>query len=160
MRILIISDSHGVTSTLEKFLQKAGKADMLIHLGDVGKDVEYIRKYAGCETHIIAGNNDFNYDIPEEEILQIGKYKVWITHGHKYHVNWSLDHIADEAVCCGMDVVMFGHTHVPLVAYKKNIIVVNPGSIALPRQDNRKASYAIMELDSAGEAHFTIAYMD
>lgn len=160
MKILIISDSHGMTSKLEKVMEKAGKADMLIHLGDVERDVEYIRKHAGCETHIIAGNNDFNGNIPKEEILQIGKYKVWITHGHRYHVNWDLDVIADEAASLGMDIVMFGHTHVPVVAYKDNVILVNPGSIAFPRQDNRKTSYMIMELDGEGEAHFTISYMD
>lgn len=159
MKILIISDSHGITSNLKKFFEKAGKADMLIHLGDVERDVEYIRECAGCETHIIAGNNDFNSDIPKEEILQIGKYKVWITHGHKYHVNWNTDIIGEEAVSYGVDIVMFGHTHVPIVEYQEKVILVNPGSISLPRQDNCKRSYMIMELDSVGKAHFTIAYL-
>lgn len=159
MKILVISDSHGMRRQLEKVINKAGKIDMLIHLGDVETDVEYIRKYAGCETHIIRGNNDYNVDVPNEEILQIGKYKVWLTHGHRYHVNWDLETIADEAAGIGMDIVMFGHIHVPLVEYRGSVILVNPGSISLPRQNNRKGSYILMETDSEQEAHFSIAYL-
>lgn len=159
MKILIISDSHGMTERLEKVLQKAGKIDMLIHLGDVGRDVEYIRQHAGCETHIIKGNNDFNVNVPKEEILQIGKYKIWLTHGHRYGVNWGLEMIADEAASMDMDIVMFGHIHIPLVEYRENVILVNPGSVSLPRQGNRKGSYILMDIDREQEAHFSIAYL-
>lgn len=159
MKILIISDSHGMTNRLERVISKAGKIDMLIHLGDVEADVEYIRKHAGCESHIIKGNNDYNVDVPNEEILQLGKYKVWLTHGHRYHVNWGLETIADEAAGIGMDIVMFGHIHIPLVEYRGDVILVNPGSISLPRQDNRKGSYILMDIDRNGEAHFSIAYL-
>ena len=141
MKILIISDSHGKRERLDKVLEKAGNVDMLIHLGDVGADVEYLRKRAGCETHIIKGNNDYNVDVPKEEILQIGKYKVWLTHGHKYYVNWGLERIAQEAACIG------------------NVTLVNPGSISLPRQENRKGSYIFMEVDQEQEAHFSVAYL-
>ena len=159
MKILIISDSHGKRERLDKVLEKAGNVDMLIHLGDVGADVEYLRKRAGCETHIIKGNNDYNVDVPKEEILQIGKYKVWLTHGHKYYVNWGLERIAQEAACIGMDIVMFGHIHIPVIEYHGNVTLVNPGSISLPRQENRKGSYIFMEVDQEQEAHFSVAYL-
>lgn len=159
MKILVISDSHGRREQLEKVFHKAGKVDMVIHLGDVGADAEYIRKHAGCETHIIKGNNDFNADVPKEEILQIGKYKVWLTHGHRYHVNWELQTIADEAAGIGMDIVMFGHLHIPIIEYRSNVILINPGSVSLPRQENRKGSYILMEIDREQEAHFSVAYL-
>ena len=40
-----------------------------------------------------------------------------------------------------------------------DIIAVNPGSLTYPRQENRKPSYIIMELDREGKVHFTINYL-
>ena len=42
----------------------------------------------------------------------------------------------------------------------KDIIAVNPGSMTYPRQEGRRPSYIIMELDGEGNAHFTINYME
>ena len=60
----------------------------------------------------------------------------------------------------GADIVMYGHTHRPVIDISKNIIAINPGSLSYPRQENRKPSYMIMELDSAGEAHFNLYYIE
>ena len=54
---------------------------------------------------------------------------------------------------------MYGHTHRPVVDIEDDIIAVNPGSLTYPRQDNRKPSYIIMDLDREGKAHFTINYL-
>ncbi len=54
---------------------------------------------------------------------------------------------------------MFGHSHKPLVDISQNIIAVNPGSLSYPRQEGRKPSFVIMELDKEGEAHFQIQYL-
>ena len=43
------------------------------------------------------------------------------------------------------DIVCVGHTHIPFVLEVGNKIVVNPGSIGLPRDGNPRASYAILE---------------
>ena len=57
----------------------------------------------------------------------------------------------------GADIVMFGHTHVPLIKKIDDVTLINPGSITIPRQSGRRPSYAFMEIDRDGEAHFTIA---
>jgi hypothetical protein len=46
-----------------------------------------------------------------------------------------------------------------VVEYDKDIIAVNPGSLTFPRQEGRRPSYILMELDEKGEAHFTINYL-
>lgn len=43
------------------------------------------------------------------------------------------------------DIVCVGHTHIPFVLEVGNKIVVNPGSIGLPRDGNPRASYAVLE---------------
>ena len=82
-----------------------------------------------------------------------------LTHGHYYYVSAGLDTLRKEAYSRGMDIVMFGHTHRPLIEYDKELTVINPGSLSYPRQPGRKPSYIMMELDREGEAHFTIHYL-
>ena len=55
---------------------------------------------------------------------------------------------------------MYGHTHIPLIQYEQGMYIINPGSITLPRQEGRKPSYILMELDRFGEVHFTLNFLD
>ena len=159
MKILIVSDTHGRERNLEKVLEKTEPIDHLIHCGDVEGSEDYIRSLAGCPTHIVAGNNDFFCDLPKEEEFLIGKYKVLLTHGHYYYITMGTQMIKEDAVARGFDIVMFGHTHRPCLEQDKGIVVLNPGSLSFPRQEGRKPSYIMMDLDRQGEAHFTINYI-
>ena len=57
------------------------------------------------------------------------------------------------------DIVMYGHTHRPLIDIRKDIIVMNPGSLSYPRQEGRRPSYIVMETDQNGDAEFEIKYL-
>ena len=48
------------------------------------------------------------------------------------------------------DVVMFGHTHVPLIKEKKDMLLLNPGSISLPRQSGREKTYIVLRAGEKG----------
>ncbi len=160
MRILIVSDTHRRTGNLDKVLRLVQPVDMLIHLGDVEGSEDYIRACVDCPVHIVAGNNDFFSDLPMEEEIQIGRYKVFLTHGHYYSASMGIQRLKEEALARGAQIVMFGHTHRPLIDYGKDkVIVVNPGSLSYPRQEGRRPSYVLMDLDRDGEAHFSIAYL-
>ena len=71
----------------------------------------------------------------------------------------SNENLKHEARMRGVDIVMFGHTHRPVVDFGGDIIAVNPGSLTYPRQEGRRPSYIIMDLDREGKAHFTINYL-
>ena len=45
------------------------------------------------------------------------------------------------------DFVILGHTHVPMVEYVDRVTVLNPGSCAQPRDQDRRGSYAILDLE-------------
>ncbi len=47
--------------------------------------------------------------------------------------------------------VILGHTHVPMVEKAGNVTVINPGSCSQPRDQERRGSYAILDL-ATGEA--------
>lgn len=160
MFVLIISDSHGIRYRLDEVLNRVKKVDMIIHLGDICGDAEYLRKQADCPVHIVAGNNDFGGELPREEIIEIADKQIWLTHGHRYHVNYGLAEIIEEAETLGMDIVMFGHTHVPVVREENGLNIVNPGSLAYPRQIGYKPSYILMEVDLEKNFHFSLDYLD
>ena len=135
MRILIISDTHGSHRNLDEVLEREKDIDMLLHLGDVENDDDYIEAVMDCPVHIVAGNNDYFSYLPREKEIQIGKYKVFMTHGHNYYVSMNTERLRQAARQRGADIVMYGHTHRPKVDASEDVIVVNPGSLSYPRQE-------------------------
>ena len=160
MRVLIVSDTHGRHSALDRALEAAGEIDLFIHLGDVEGGEEYINAVVDCEKHMVRGNNDFFSDLPREDEFYIGPLKVFITHGHAYYVSLDTEYIVEEAKARRADVVMFGHTHKPYFHETDGITVLNPGSLSFPRQEGRKGSYMILETDEKGTAHYEQKYLD
>lgn len=158
MKLLIVSDTHKRNDNYFEVLRQQ-KPDMVIHCGDA-EGAEYaLTEAADCPVQIVLGNNDFFSYLPKELMLEIGHYRVWVTHGHNYYVSMGSENIKREAVARGADIVLYGHTHRPLVDIDSNVIAVNPGSLSYPRQEGKRPSYALMELDDEGEVHFTIKYL-
>ena len=156
MKVLIVSDTHRKNDNYFKILEMH-KPDMVIHCGDAEGSEYALTQAADCPVYIVMGNNDFFSELPRELELQIGKYKVWVTHGHNYYVSMGNELIKEEAIARGMDIVFYGHTHRPVVDIDDEIIAVNPGSLSYPRQEGRVPTYAIMEIDRFDQVHFTIA---
>lgn len=160
MKILIVSDTHRNNANYLKVVERTGPLDMVIHCGDVEGSELVISRAAGCPVEMVQGNNDFFSELPREKEFMVGQYKVWLTHGHNYYVSMNNEMIKREAREREADIVMCGHTHKPVVDIGSDLTLVNPGSISYPRQENRKPSYIIMEIDGAGEAHYTINYLN
>ena len=159
MKILVVSDTHKHHENLEKVLSKIGKIDCMIHLGDAEGYEDYIASIANCPLYIVAGNNDWFSNLDKEMTIMLGKYNVFLTHGHYYYVSLGIENLIEEGRAKEKDVVMFGHTHVPMIKQFDDITILNPGSISYPRQDNHKPSYIVMEIDRKGEAHYTLNYL-
>lgn len=159
MRILIVSDTHRREENLLRLIEKMGPLDLLIHCGDSEESEEFYLAVAECPVQIVAGNNDYFSGLPREREFQLGKYKVWLTHGHNYYVSMGDAVIREEAVSRGVDIVMFGHTHRPVVEVEPQLTLLNPGSLSYPRQEGRRPSYILMELDREGRAHYHLNYL-
>ena len=159
MKILVVSDTHRKLENLKVILEREQPIDLLIHLGDAEGDEDSIAEMAGCRLEIVAGNNDFFSNLPREKELRIGSYRVLITHGHYYYVGSGIEDLKREALARGADVAMFGHTHIPLIEYGDEIVVMNPGSLSYPRQEGKRPSYILMDIDKKGVAHYEIEYL-
>ncbi len=159
MKILIVSDTHGDEDNLIKALEKEQSLDLLIHCGDVTGAEYEIEQYAGCKSVFVAGNNDFFSRIPREVELDIEGVSVWVTHGHNYYVSTNPEYIKKEARLRGVDIVMYGHTHRPIVDEEEDLITVNPGSLTYPRQEGRCPSYAVLEVNEGEITRLEIMYL-
>ena len=159
MKILVISDTHKKHKNLETVIARVSPIDMLVHLGDAEGGEDYIEALADCPVHIVGGNNDFFSVLPREEEFFIGKYKVFITHGHHYYVSMSEARIQEEARSRKADIVMYGHTHRPSLKMEDDLVTLNPGSLSYPRQEGRSPSFIMMDLDKNGEMHYNVCYL-
>ena len=159
MKILIVSDTHGRDTNLEIAVEKEAPFDMLIHCGDVEGREFFIEALAECPCCIVAGNNDFFSDLPREEEITLGGRKALVTHGHYYGVSMDLYGITEEAASRGCEIVLFGHTHRPTAERCNGVLAVNPGSLAYPRQQGRRPSYAVMEASRTCGVQVEIRYL-
>lgn len=152
MRIFVISDTHG---RVENFLDAAGsleRPDLIIHLGDLVNDGIKIEEKLGIDTVIVKGNCDiYPSDFDEEKILTIKGKKILITHGHKYGVKMDNLRLLYKGKEEGVDLILFGHTHRPLLEKQDDILIMNPGSTSLPRFFSDK-TFGIIEIGEDIEA--------
>ena len=160
MKVLIVSDTHGREQNLAEALEQTGPIDQLIHLGDVEGGAEHIRELAGdAPAAIIAGNNDFFCDLPNERIFTLGGHRIFMTHGHGYFVHSGTLYLKREARKKGADIVMFGHTHKPYMEVDNELLVLNPGSLSLPRQEGHRPTYIVMEIADDGQISYELCYL-
>ena len=159
MKILIVSDTHRNEDNLIKALEREKNLDLLIHCGDV-EGAEYeIENYVGCKAIFVAGNNDYFSRLPREVETQVEDYTVWVTHGHNYYVNTNPEYIKKEAKARNIGIVMYGHTHRPVIERSRDLIAINPGSLTYPRQEGRRPSYAVLEIEKREVKRLEILYL-
>jgi len=159
-QLLVISDSHGHKENLyDALIQKGKECDALIFLGDGIEDLlnlieenhnlEQKDKFLPSVIVFVQGNGDDSYysyytdeikkiDIPEtQEITAAGK-RIFITHGHRFNVYYTLHRLEEKLETEDYDIVLFGHTHVPFQERLGSKLLLNPGSISLPRNHSNK----------------------
>lgn len=161
MKIIIISDIHGSAYFLRKVLKvvENEKIDYILILGDVlnhgprnplpegynpKEVVDILNSY---KNRIIAvrGNCDSEVDqmlleypmMSDYTTLFLNEKRIFVTHGHIYNRD-NLPQIEKG------DVLLYGHTHIPLAENENDIYILNPGSISLPKNGNEN-SYGILE---------------
>ena len=91
----------------------------------------------------MCGNCDGPDAQPEELELTLQGHKIMMTHGHPYHVKLGSAWVVRTAQERGAEVLLFGHTHIPLVDRVGSLWVMNPGTI----QGLGQTTYGVMTLE-------------
>ena len=158
MRILVVSDTHRQYENLETAIARV-MPDKIFHAGDAEGGEDYIEAVCDCPLEIVRGNCDFGSTLPAEVVLGVGNHVVLLTHGHLFGAGFGVEGLAAEARNKDADVVIYGHTHCPQITYVDDIAIVNPGTISYPRQEGRKPSYLVIDVDRFGDLHYNICYV-
>lgn len=121
-----------------------GEVDFYIHLGDYIKDAKEILGEMNKSYIAVKGNCDI-IDGEEEVIIHLNEKKFFISHGHRYNVKYGYNNIYYRALEWEADIVLFGHTHMPISLWYQGTLFFNPGSISFPRGGSQ-ATYGIIDI--------------
>lgn len=129
MELVIVSDTHGDRAILESIQQQHPHADAYLYAGDS----ELAASDSIFETYqAVQGNMDFDA-FPMTRTIEVAGITVFMTHGHRFGVNFDLTQLIAAGQEVGAQLIVFGHTHQLGVERHDNMVVLNPGSISQPR---------------------------
>lgn len=144
MKLLVLSDSHGNLSNMEQAVERE-RPRMILHLGDCWRDAERLaRRFPAIPLEQVPGNCDFRPGEPAEKLLCLEEWRILLCHGHTYGVKQSLLTAGYAAEEQNLDLLLFGHTHKPLVDKRGKTLFLNPGSIG----DCRRPFYGVITLQN------------
>ncbi|RFU66104.1 metallophosphoesterase [Peribacillus glennii] len=142
MKVLIMSDSHGLTHEIDMIKGRhRNEVDTMIHCGDSELPMASPEM---TDFLSVRGNCDFDTDYPDERLEEIGGIYFFVTHGHLYNVKMTLINLAYKSEETNARIVCFGHSHSAGSELVNGRIFINPGSIRLPKGISVK-TYAIVE---------------
>lgn len=161
MKIMVASDIHGSAYYCQKMTEayKNSGAQKLLLLGDIlyhGPRNDLSKEYApkkviemlnniSDEILCVRGNCDSEVDqmvlkfniMAEYAIIYDGERMIFATHGHKFNKD-NLPSLKKG------DILLHGHTHIPVNESIGGITVMNPGSVSIPKE-NSWHGYMIIE---------------
>ena len=139
----LISDTHGLVRP--EVHQALHGVDLILHAGDVGGDEILDELAIIAPVQAVFGNTDApgNPRLPAAIDIEVGGLKVHVSHGHELGVPKPEKLLVRYAA----DVIVYGHTHVPVVTEADGRLVVNPGAAGAARFE-LKPSVAILEISN------------
>ncbi|WP_010651072.1 YfcE family phosphodiesterase, partial [Oceanobacillus massiliensis] len=100
-KVLILSDSHGLTDELNA-IKERHQVKSMIHCGDSELDMDAAELEGFYK---VAGNCDFDVRYPDEQTLEIGGLIFYVTHGHLHNVKMDLMGLSYRAKELNADVI-------------------------------------------------------
>lgn len=159
-KILVVSDTHGDNTNLRKAIDNMGNdLYMMVHLGDMICSTSVIKGLVNCPVEMVRGNCDSHSGLQAAKLIDIAGHKTFITHGHIYGGKWGIGTMRDIAKENGAELVMFGHTHEPLIEKYPDVTIINPGSLSRPRQDGRRPTYIVITVNDDSKLDYKLVTM-
>ena len=135
----VISDTHGLMRP--EALDALKDADLIIHAGDIGRDIILDELKSIAPVIAVRGNMDregWAYQLPFTETVEIKDTLIYVMH--------ELNRIDLDPETSGIRVIISGHTHKPAIVKQDGILFVNPGS-AGPRRFRLPVSVALLTVN-------------
>jgi len=145
MRIGVIADTHGLLRP-EVFDVFSG-VDHILHGGDVGSPGILDQLEAIAPVTAVYGNTDgreIRSRLPQVATVELDGFTIVVTHGDQFG-SPTPDRL--QAAFPDAEIIVYGHTHRPLLTLVDVVVtVINPGG-AGPRRFDLPASVGILELE-------------
>lgn len=140
LRCLVISDSHGSIFFMRRALERCGRVDAVIFLGDGLSDAEAVADSVNIPGQpcvpwfVVRGNCDMRStflgrSVTKTETIALGERRIVCTHGDLYGVKYHMAGLEQLAAETNADIVLFGHTHAPMERYSDGVYYFNPGAL-------------------------------
>ena len=146
MRLGIISDTHGLLRP--EVFDVFQDVDHILHAGDLGPLELLVELGAIAPVTAVWGNTDSSEvqaRLPAVAQLQLDGFRIVVTHGHQFG---SPTPELLNAAYPDAELLIFGHTHRPLLTIVDVVVTaMNPGG-AGPRRFDLPASVGIIELEA------------
>ncbi len=160
MKIGVVADTHS-EKIPSQLLKDFRKVDLIVHAGDFCSvaDLEVFKRVG--EVKSVYGNMDdldLVNKIPQRLIFEAGGLRIGVVHGCG-SARKNLEYVQQEFQKDKVDVVIFGHSHVPVNQMIDGVLYLNPGSptdkvltpyrsYAFLEIENRKAVATIIKVES------------
>ena len=145
MRLGVISDTHGLLRP--EVFEVFGEVDHILHGGDVGPPDILAELEAIAPVTAVYGNtdgSDLRARLPQVATLRLDGFDIVVTHGDQFGTPTPE---AVQAAFPSAEIIVFGHTHRPLLTLVDTVVsVMNPGG-AGPRRFKLPPSVGILELE-------------
>ena len=145
MRIGVISDTHGLLRP--EVFDAFREVDHIVHGGDVGPASILDELSALAPVTAVYGNTDgpdLRQRLPQVARIELDGFTIVVTHGDQFG---SPTPEKVQAAFPEAEIIVFGHTHRPVLTLVDVVVtVMNPGG-AGPRRFDLPASVGILELE-------------
>jgi len=141
-RIGLISDTHSLLRP--EAISFLRGCDHIVHAGDIGHAGILDQLSTLAPVTAVRGNNDrgpWADRLAQTELVQVGELFIYAVH--------DIAELDIEPNAAGVQVVVSGHSHRPLVQRRDGVLYVNPGS-AGPRRFKLPISVGELMVDGTG----------
>jgi putative phosphoesterase len=151
MKVGVISDTHvpGAAASLPPAVFEIFKGvDLILHAGDIVKSSVLHELETIAPVEAVAGNMDdheLHLRLPAKKVLTLGRFTIGLTHG-KYRIDLQKEMIRKDFA--SVDLIVYGHSHIPFWGKVDGIWFLNPGSPT----DKQHAPYNSVALLTVGDS--------
>lgn len=149
LKIVVTADTHlkKPGQLPSRLITELQSADLIVHAGDwktvdICNELSRYGDVAGVYGNI--DDDNLREQLPAKQLLNIKGFNIGVVHGHgdkKTTEKRAIEAFVDEQP----DIIIFGHSHIPMIRFFKKQLLLNPGSStdkrALPYY-----SFAILEI--------------
>jgi uncharacterized protein len=153
MKLGVISDTHWqhAEHVNKRIFELFADVEAILHAGDI-VDLSVLEALMSFRPlYAVCGNCDgpeIQAELPFKRTIQADHLKIGILHGWRRDLAY-LGDLAREFI--DVQVVVFGHSHIPAAEQRDGVFFFNPGSASLPRAT--PATVGILEIGSRIQAY-------